>query len=276
MKQIITLFMVLFLATAGRAGDKVLEATCVSGTGCTFRLLAVTGEEMDVVMDTENVYSSIGKDDILVQVKTTNGWKTYIERTRTRSELDRLYGGDGYTMIYLFDPHVQPKDGAWKADMGTPVVSPCVVDISAQISRMAGVQRAGDIRFPKPFRPEFLLNNPAMRWVTEVPNKFRGVMDFGQGAGSPMKMVYQATMVHEGLIEGVISATISIPSQAPCRFSIPVTFTLVSESPQEQTDPFERDRKPQVERLEDSPKTEVRRVDEGDELLPITSKQKNR
>lgn len=241
-----SLIIVLQLATSfAIAKDNVLEATCVAGTGCTFKLTSVTGEEMDIVLGLKNVYSSIGNNDILVHAKTKGGWKTYIERKRTRSELDRLYGGDGYTMIYLFDPNIQPKDGHWKGNMGTPQVSPCIVDVGKYISNIRAFQNQGSIRFPKPFRPEFLLNNPAMRWLTVSPNQFKGIMDFGGGASSPMKLVYDAKIVDDKYIEGVIVATISIPSQSPCRVTVPVHYRLIAENPDDdrdiEPDPFEID-----------------------------------
>jgi len=255
-----------FLTMAATYGnDNILQATCVSGEGCTFRLLDVTGEEMDVVLGTDNVYSSIGGDDLLVHAKVGEEWKTYIERDLTRSKLDRLYGGDGYTMIYLFDPQVQPKDGAWKGGTGTPVASPCVADIGSYLGRIQGLHKTGTIRFPKPFRPEFLLNNPYMRWVTVTPNRFRGIMDFGGGLSSPMKVVYNATIVNDELIEGAFEITVSVPEQSPCHVSVPVSFSCIVEADGTAENPLD-------ENQEDDLLPVRSKGNPGDELLPVKPK----
>lgn len=258
----------LLTMAAAHGKDNVLQATCISGEGCTFRLLDVTGEEMDVVLGTDNVYSSIGNDDLLVHAKVGGDWKTYIERELTRSELDRLYGGDGYTMIYLFDPQVQPRDGKWEGGTGTPVASPCVVDVGTYVSRIQGIQQAGAIRFPKPFRPEFLLDNANMRWVTVAPNRFRGVMDFGGGMASPMKLVYNATIVNDELIEGAFEITVTVPAHDPCHVTVPVSFACMAADGEEAGDPL-------GETEEDDLLPVRSKGDPADDLLPVKSKGQN-
>lgn len=278
MKTVLIMLVIGFLTMAASRGkDQILQATCVSGEGCTFRLLDVTGEEMDMVLGTDKVYSSIGSDDLLVHAKVGDGWKTYIERDLTRGELDRLYGGDGYTMIYLFDPQVQPKDGAWKGRTGTPVASPCVADIGSYLGRIQGLHKAGTIRFPKPFKPEFLLNNAYMRWVTVAPNRFRGVMDFGGGLASPMKLVYNATIVNEERIEGAFEITVSVPAQVPCRVTVPVSFDCVVAADDEAGDPLRESEEDDLlpVRSKGDPVDEllpVKPKGEGDDLLPVKSK----
>lgn len=106
-------------------GKKLMLATCEMGSGCTFQLSEIDAHEYDIVEGTDGYYEGLPENAIVVDGKIDGNWERYIETEMTRSELDRFYGGDGFTMIYPFNPNFQPLDGQWKVQFGTVVGDVC-------------------------------------------------------------------------------------------------------------------------------------------------------
>lgn len=299
------LLMCLSLTQASDSGhrypdQRIIQATCIMGRGCTFQLSPVTRFEIDFVngTDEEGYYSNLPEQAIMVSAKTTRGETNYIETRRTRGQLDQLYGGDGYTMIYLFDPHIQPLDGEWVGEIGQITTSACFVDIAPYVSGFSGTKDGGMINFPKPFQTRFLMDNPNVKWVKLSADKYRGLLNFGQSSG-PMTMTYDVEIVNEKLITGMGKGTIRIPTMEPCHIQIPVTFRCIKPNPPNEMEDDDWD--VPIENPEDDllpvnpkgkddelldinprkngepatkPKTDVPRLpdDDHNDLLPVTPK----
>ncbi len=273
MKKIILLIILLFTGVVH--AKKIMVASCQMGEGCTFRLSEPTAEDLEIVMDYEpGTLSNLPSNAMLVYAKNGNQSGFYIERNLTRSQLDKFYGGDGFTQIYLFDPRIQPLNGVWKSKIGTVSASDCMVDIKSIIGSLQGHQAGGNINFTKPFTPRFLMDSPEVKWIQLEPNKFKGILNFGQN-NSPMQMTYTATVVHDKKIEGVIDFTIKIPTQGTCSARIPIVFECVKpDNNQNFTKP--ENSKPRIDPLEDKPYTPVEILTEADdELLDINTNPSN-
>ena len=261
----ITVFF-FFTLKGLQAQQKPLFATCEAGEGCTFKLSDLSYEEMDIVEGTNGKYSNMSKDGMVVFTKINGKWENYIEENLSRSELDKKYGGDGFTMIYVFDPKLQPVDGQWKVDVGNPSGTPCYVDIKSILKNgLAGASQGGLVNFPKPFHARFLMNNPNVKWMMLKPDKYRGVLDFGQGPSSPMKLVYDISIVSEKKIEGVFTFTVRVPTKDPCISKIPITYNCVkpnkvSRPRENEIDPFVEREQAKVERIPDEKKPNVERI----------------
>ncbi|MDR7129773.1 hypothetical protein J2X69_002119 [Algoriphagus sp. 4150] len=307
MKSIVIFALLLLTLSTARANESthrypdrsIMMATCVEGHGCTFQLSAVTRSDLDIVHGTEEgYYSNLPAHAIMVSAKTKRGIKDYVETRYTRGQLDKLYGGDGYTMIYLFDPHIQPLDGEWVGEVGQVTSSACFVDVTAYISRFSGTREGGVITFPKPFQARFLMDNPNVKWLKISANKYRGLLNFGQ-SGGPMTMTYDAEIVNDKLISGMGKGTIRVPTKEPCHIRIPVTFRFIKpnqeqeEDDDQEDDPWETDDdllpvNPKGDKdellptdrkksnpLPAKPKTDVPLLDDADdELLPVNPKPK--
>lgn len=273
--KLILLFSVL--TGAIKAQQKPIVAVCDMGKGCTFQLSKLTNQEADGILGKTGKYNNMSKDAMIVFAKKDGKWIDYVEDKLSRSALDRLYGGDGFTMIYPFNPYIQPLDGQWKVAIGSTSGSACFVDINAMISRsLSGTSEGGVVNFPKPFNVTFLMNNPSVKWRMINPSQYQAVLDFAAGPTSPMKLVYDITIINEEKITGLFTFTIKVPTKDPCISKIPVTYTCVKPNPgqrekRDQIDPFaekfnierlpDDSKRPNVERLPDDPKP-------GDDLLP--------
>jgi hypothetical protein len=260
MRFILTTSLCLFFFSVH--AEKVLTANCSQGQGCRFTISEVTVEESDVIFH-ENNSGSSGENDILV-FGTTKGGKEirYWERSKTRSQIDRDWGGDGYTTIYPFDPNIQPLSGRWQAQYGAVTGSDCFVDILSILKRAQGMAGAGDIQFKKPFSPYQLFPSADMKWSKAGYAKYIGILDFGQGSGSPMKMKYTIRIINGERIETVYDLVIKIPVKGTCTGRIPVTFTCLQPDPGQRNhegviDPFEQGSKARVDPITDEPFTDV-------------------
>lgn len=260
---------------------KLMLATCEMGSGCTFQLSEVDASDYDIVEGTENgYYENLPENAIVVDAKINGNWVNYVETELTRSQLDKFYGGDGFTMIYPFNPYFQPLDGEWKIQFGTVNGDICYGQQSNIFKKMLeGKMQKGTINFPKPFYARFLMNSPDVKWIKLQPNKYRGTLDFGFGNG-PMKMVFDVELINPKEIKGMFTVTIKVPTKEDCVNKIPLTFVCVK--PNEWEDPvdweeienqepdvprLEDEPKPNVPRLEDEPKPNVPRLNDDDELL---------
>ena len=267
LKSIVTVVSLILSFSGLKAQQKPLVATCESGQGCVFQISDATYEEVDIVLDGNGMYANMSRDDMIVFAKGESGWDSYIEGEMSRSELDRAFGGDGYTKIYLFNPRLQPLDGQWKVQLGTASGTDCFVDITSILNNgLAGLTEGGTVNFPEPFDVKFLMNNPNVKWRMVNPNQYRGLLDFSAGASSPMKLIFDIKLVNEKRIEGAFTVNISVPTKEPCLSQIPITYTCVEANPSQrrrynEIDPFEEKKKFNVDRLpDDRPKGKVGRL----------------
>lgn len=248
------------------AQQKPLVASCESGQGCVFQMSDITYEEADVLLDGNGKYTNMSHDDMIVFAKVDGKWQTFIEGKMSRSELDQLFGGDGYTMIYPFNPNVQPVDGQWKVDVGNSSGTPCFVDINAILSKgLSGMSQGGMVDFPEPFQARFLMNNPNVKWHMVTPNQYRGTLDFAAGPSSPMNMVFDVSIVNSMKMVGQFTVTIKVPTKDPCITQIPITYTCIKPTPgqrdrRNQIDPFEAKKKFNIDRIPDEKKTQIDRI----------------
>lgn len=179
------LWLLLLLVSGKTFAQKLLVADCREGNGCTFTLSELTGKEAGIVLDIPELEQA-GENDVLVFARLKDGKElTYMEKQRTRAELDRQYGGDGYTMIYPFNPRLQPLDGTWQSTIGTVTGTDCYVDIVSMFKRIQGSRMSGAINFTKPFRPCQLFPSPEMKWSQSGLNEYRGFMGFGKVHPAP-------------------------------------------------------------------------------------------
>lgn len=259
--------LLMAMVTGLQAQQKPLIASCETGQGCVFQLSDATYEEVDIVLDGNGKYANMSKDDMIVFLDSKTGWDSYIESKMSRSELDRFYGGDGYTMIYVFNPKLQPLDGQWKVQLGSASGNDCFVDINSIMNKgLAGLTEGGTVDFPEPFDAKFLMDNPNVKWGMIKPDQYRGLLDFSAGASSPMKLIFDVTITNEKRIDGTFTVKISVPTKEPCVSQIPITYICVKANPSQRNrykgiDPFEEKKKFTIDRLpDDRPKAKVDRL----------------
>ena len=260
---------------------KLMLATCEMGNGCTFQLSELDATEYDIVDgNTENYYENLPENAIIVDAKIEGNWENYVELEMSRSQLDKFYGGDGFTMMYPFNPNFQPLDGEWKIQMGTVVGDICYGQTSNLFKTMLeGKSQSGNVTFSKPFHGRFLMNSSDVKWIRIRPNLYRGYF------GNPyMNLVFMAELKNEKLIEGLITVTIRVPTKEDCVNKIPISYTCVkanpwedpvdwdaleNENPKPNVPLIEDDPKPNVPLIEDDPKPDVPYLEEEDDLLPV-------
>mgnify|MGYP003646333125 CR=1 FL=1 len=264
---IISLVSISFCLSAyAFAQQKPLVASCESGQGCVFQMSDITYEEADVLLDGNGKYANMSQDDMIVFAKVDGKWETFIEGKRSRSELDQLFGGDGYTMIYPFNPNVQPLDGQWKVDVGNVSGTACFVDVNAILNKgLSGMSQGGTVDFPEPFQARFLMNNPNVKWRMLTPNQYRGTMDFAAGPSSPMNMTFDVTIVNEQKMVGQFTIAIKVPTQDPCVSAVPITYTCIKPAigqrdRRHQIDPFAEKKKFNIDRIPEEKKTQIDRI----------------
>lgn len=265
------ILILLLLICSNAEAKRIIVASCQMGEGCTFRLSEPTAEEIEIVMGYEpGTLTNLPSNAMLVFANNGSQTGTYIERRLTRSQLDKFYGGDGFTQLYLFDPRIQPLNGVWQSKIGTVTASECMVDIGSILGTLQGHQAGGNLVFTKPFTPRFLMDSPEVKWIQLEPNKFKGILNFGQ-TNSPMQMTYLATIVHDRRIEGVIDIVIKVPTKAPCSAKVPIIFECVKPD-EDQSFNTPENTKPRVDPLEDDPLTPVDILtDADDDLLDINN-----
>lgn len=261
MKKIGLLLVTLLIAASGFA-EKAMIANCEEGKGCTFQIGETSAEEIGVIIDDLDIYENTKSGDVIVFGKKKNGEEIIFKETgKTRSQIDREWGGDGYTMIYPFNPVLQPMDGKWRADYGNVTGSSCFVDVASIFKKsLKGLAGAGNITFKKPFTPAQLFPSGHMKWRQVGFSKYVGIIDFGGGASSFMKMKYTINITNEKTIESVYDVSIQVPTKGTCTNRIPVTFSLVKASKPNKD--WEKD-----VQLDDDDLLEVKT--KGDDLLPI-------
>lgn len=254
--------MIVMLISVSAFAEKVIIANCSEGGGCTFEL-------SDFESDLFN--NDFGRDiqpgDIIVLGKKNNGEViTYLDK-KSREDIDREWGGDGYTQIGLFNPYLQPIDGVWSASYGTSSGSDCygIGNIGSFIRKkiIPGTAGNGTINFQSPFNPAQLFPSNEMRWVKTGYNTYKGILDFNNSTSVGMKMYYTVTIVSRKKIETFYTIEIKVPTKEICIGKVPVTFTLVKEKTSE--DPFGKDEPADDDLLPVNPKG-------NDDLLPVNPK----
>lgn len=256
MKQIF--IFILMLVSSATYAKKPILATCEEGNGCTFQISEADAPDYDVVYGTQAGYhESLPENAIVVDAKINGKWEHYVETGMSRSELDKFYGGDGFTMIYPFNPNFQPLNGEWQIKIGTVTGDICYGQESNLFkSVLQGMAQSGKVNFPNPFHARFLMNNPNVKWRQIRPDLYKA--DFGNAY---INLKFDVQIINEKKIEGVFTATIKVPTKEPCINKIPITYTCIK--PTEGKDPWEdfENPNPDDDLLPVNPK--------GDDLLPV-------
>lgn len=256
------LFFLLILSSATYA-KKLLIANCEEGNGCTFQVSDGNTSDYDIVYGTEDGYhENLPENAIVVDAKIKGKWEHYVETGMTRSELDKFYGGDGFTMIYPFNPNFQPLSGEWQIKIGTVTGDICYGQESNLFkSMLQGMSQSGNVNFPNPFHARFLMNSPNVKWRRIRPDLYKA--DFGNNY---MNLRFDVQIINEKKIEGVFTATIKVPTKEPCVNKIPITYTCIKAK--EWEDPWEdfEQSNPDDDLLPVNPKGKE------DDLLPVNPK----
>lgn len=268
MRALIKMVMMIIIPSLTFA-EKALIANCEEGAGCTFTISDASTEDVGIVLNDVDIYENTKSGDVIVFGKKKNGEElVYKESGKTRSQIDRAWGGDGYTMIYAFPPGSQPLDGQWQASYGNVTGSSCYVDVVSIFKKsLKGIAGAGNINFKKPFTPAQLFPSAAMKWKQVGFSKYVGMLDFGGGATSFMKMQYSINVASEKKIETVYDVTITIPVKGVCKSRIPVMFSLLKAAKPKRV--FDKGLAVKEDDL-----LEIKANPKKDELLPINPKSK--
>lgn len=244
------LFFLLLLSSATYA-KKIMVATCTEGSGCTFQISEADAGDYDVIYNSEAGYhENLPENALVVDAKINGKWEHYVETQMTRSQLDKFYGGDGFTMIYPFNPNFQPVSGEWQIKIGTVTGDICYGQESNLFkSVLQGMSQSGKVNFPNPFHARFLMNNPNVKWQKIRPDLYKA--HFGNDY---INLKFDVQIINEKKIEGVFTATIKVPTKEPCVNKIPITYICINEK--EWKDPWE----------------DFETANPDDDLLPVTPK----
>lgn len=248
----------MFTASDSLAGKKLITASCEMGSGCSFQLSDNLPADYDVVYGTEAGYhEALPENAILVDAKIEGNWEHYIETKLSRSELDKFFGGDGFTQIQVFNPWFQPLDGQWQVQIGTVTGDVCYGQESNLFkTALQGITANGNLHFSRPFHARILFNSSELKWTRLTPDQYSGYF------GNPyMNLRFQVQLINERKIAGSFVVTIKVPTKPPCINRIPVTYTLVkaAECPDLPDERSQAD----VPLLEDNPKPTVPLIEDG-------------
>lgn len=268
------LIIAMFISVSAFA-EKVLVANCTEGQGCTFELSDVDTELMG------EGDPKVGQGETLVFGKTKDGKNVQYVIKKSREAIDKDWGGDGFTQIGLFNPHIQPVDGQWNVAYGTSTGNNCygIGNIGAYIRKYRGAGSAGngDITFQYPFNPSQLFPSSDMRWVKTGYNTYKGLLDLGSNKISGIKLHYKVTIVSPKKIETFYTVEIKVPTKETCKGIVPVTFTLAKAK--ETEDPFGNEETVEDDLLPVNPKGEkedLLPVKPKEDLLPVEPGEKNK
>ena len=228
-----------------------MVGTCEEGNGCTFQISEADAGDYDVIYNSETGYhENLPKNALLVDAKINGKWEHYVETQMTRSQLDKFYGGDGFTMIYPFNPNFQPVSGEWQVKIGIVTGDICYGQQSNLFkSILQGMSQSGNVNFPSPFHARFLMNNPNVKWQKIRPDLYKA--HFGNAY---INLKFDVQIINEKKIEGVFTTTIKVPTKEPCVNKIPITYICVKEK--EWKDPWD----------------DFETANPDDDLLPVTPK----
>jgi hypothetical protein len=278
--NLIILFLLGFIPFL--RAEKLLVANCEMGSGCVFYLADISIEDAAILDDDESILD-LPENAIHVILKEGNKYHRYYETEKTRSQLDQFYGGDGYTMIHLFNPNFQPRSGIWRHQFGTVQGNTCYGQSTNMIKNaLSGKMISGNVEFPEPFFPEFMMNSKDVKWYFTSPNSYRGVL-----GEKVLFMEYNVHIKNEMEIEGMFIITIDIPNVTKCVNQIPFKMKCIQPKPKKlpkeawvdwvdipidlglgkekvkaNVPRIEDEPKTHVPRIEDEPKTHVPRLDE--------------
>lgn len=258
--------MIAMLVSASAMADKVVIANCSEGGGCTFEL-----SDFETGLFVKDDFGrEIQPNDIIVYGKTKTGEDIFYLDTKSRAEIDREWGGDGYTQIGLFNPYLQPINGVWKVSYGQSAGNDCygIGNIGSFIKKRItpGTAGSGTINFQSPFNPARLFPSNEMRWVKTGYNSYTGLLDFNSNKAGGMKMYYNVAIVSRRKIETTYTIQIKMPTKELCVAKVPVTFTLLHEKPEE--DPLQPDDMGDNDLLPVNPKEELLPVQSGSNTQP--------
>lgn len=254
----IAFLLVLFTASESQARTKLVTASCEMGSGCSFQLSDNPPSEFDVVYGTDAGYhEALPENAILVDAKIEGNWEHYVETGMSRSELDKFFGGDGFTQLQVFNPWFQPLNGEWRVQIGTVTGDICYGQESNLFkSMLQGITAKGNLTFLRPFHARTLLNSPEVKWRRITPDRYSGYL-----GNQYMNLRFNVQLITERKIEGSFVVTIKVPTKPVCVNRIPVTYTLVkaAEGPDLPGEPSQ----PDVPILEDGPRPDVPLLEEN-------------
>ncbi|WP_367915811.1 hypothetical protein [Leadbetterella sp. DM7] len=245
------ILLLLLLLPATVHAKKVMVATCEEGSGCTFQISEADAGDYDVIYNSEAGYhENLPENALVVDAKIKGSWEHYVETEMSRSQLDKFYGGDGFTMIYPFNPNFQPVSGEWQVKIGTVTGDICYGQESNMFkSMLQGMSQSGNVNFPHPFHARFLMNNPNVKWQQIRPDLYKAFL-----GNAYINLKFDVQIINEKKIEGVFTATIKVPTKEPCVNKISITYLCVKEK--EWKDPWE----------------DFETANPDDDLLPVTPK----
>lgn len=243
------------------SASKLLTASCQMGSGCTFQISEADASDYDLAYGrNDDYYANLPEKAIVVDAKIDGKWEHYVETKITRSQLDKFYGGDGFTIIYPFNPDFQPRDGEWKINIGTVNGDICYGQESNLFkSALQGMSQRGNVNFPKPFHARFLMNSSQVKWQKIRPDLYKATL------GNPyMNLKFDVQIINKEKIEGMFTVTIKVPTKETCINKIPITYTLVK-AKDEGDGPWEGF-------LEEDDLLPVKSKEDKDDLLPVNPK----
>lgn len=224
----IILLIILMLQSIVALADNLLVANCSEGKGCTFELT-----EIDAALYANMDDEPLGKDEIVVIGKKKDGKVISYRTKKSMGEIDKQWGGDGFTQLGLFNPHIQPKNGTWQATYGASTGNDCygIGNIGAFIRKQInpGLAGSGEVNFARPFSPYALFPSKEMKFVKTGYNTYRGEFGNNNTSYAAMGMMYYITIVSPSLIETEYHINIKVPTKPACQGRVPVTFKLIKE-----------------------------------------------
>lgn len=259
MKSFVLTIVAVLACICARAEKKLVTASCEAGQGCTFQLSDAEPSEYDVVYGTDAGYhASLPENAIVVDAKINGQWEHYIETGMSRSELDKLFGGDGFTQLSVFNPFFQPLDGEWKIAIGNVTGDICYGQSSNLFqSMLQGMVSRGTLRFPKPFHARVLFNSPEVKWTKQRPDTYSAYL-----GNEYMNMRFTVQLMSEKLLQGAFVVNIKVPTKPACINHIPVTYTFIRGLEKDPAFP-EDPSTPDVPILEDPPGPDVPILEDG-------------
>lgn len=274
------ILLILLFSVFNTFAENAVIANCSEGKGCTFEL-----SDFDKDLFSQDFDRPLESGDIIVYGKKKNGKEVLYLDKKSRAAIDKEWGGDGFTQLGLFNPQIQPTDGLWKVTYGASTGNDCYgignIGTFYRGKISPGMAGNGNIQFQKPFNPSQLFPSNDMRWVKTGFSTYKGSLDFGNGASSPMKMFYNIKIVSTTKIETYYTVEIKVPTKPKCVAQIPVTFTLIKEKTNKEPYDYE---KSDDENLDDDllpvnpkgNKDDLMEVKPKDELLPVNPSKNNK
>lgn len=230
LKAILLFLSLLFSGFA--FAEKLVAANCVMGKGCKFHLTDLTESEGEILLGHDG--TKVPKGSILVNATINGKTRIYVENKKTRAELDKYYGGDGFTQIGFGVSRFKPKSGIWAVEFGMVKETGCEYINQFQpenpfVSMLQGMKAQRDFRFTDPFDLSVLMPSGLIEWKNGI-NYYVGVL-----GGPTMNMRYVIKLKSDILIEGYYRVTTIVPTEGGyCENYIPLTMRCIKADPEKE------------------------------------------